>query len=200
MAVVTIASTDNGEIRTWDLPAPLEGEPRGEVVFQGTDAITAKSATDTTNFTLQCNFPRNFVYRVVEASLTAFGTADSVFADFEDFMRCIVSSDAPDFDDFSAVFHNVALPLTSSAGQHSFQHSLVVTNDFMTQFLLTTPLDGVAIDANSAAARLFINWVDPSADSTTAVNIFWRIRALQYSVEQFNNYAMHNAPPRLRGG
>ena len=195
MAVVNIAATDNGDLRTWDLPQPLEGQPRGEVVFQGTDVITAKSATDTTSFTLQCNFPRNFVYRVVEASINAFGPDNGVFADFEDAMRCIVSSDAPDFDDFSAVFFNEMHALDVNVA--SFQHSLVATNDFMAQFLLTKPIDGAVIDSNAGAARLFVSWVDASADSTAALNIFWRIRALQYDVAQYNNYAMHNALPRL---
>lgn len=204
MAVVTTAAVDNGDLFTWDLPPePLptdQGIPRGEVIFQGTDTIPAKSATDTSLFTLQLNLPRNFLYRFTEIQVEAQVTATAVLADFEPAMMCLVSSDAPNFQSFDTVLWNQAKHVVEDIS--AFQFALAGTNKFMTAFSPLDPdqLAKVVLDANAGAARLFIQWADPSADTTTAVVAIWRARALQYDQEQMHSFGMHNARPTLQSG
>jgi len=198
MATVSTSSSDNGQVSTWSIPpgsTPPGQVSRGEVVFQGSDQIPAVGAGDDSLFMLQCNFPRNFIYRVVEWRAWVVGNSEGALEGPEQALTLIVSSDAPDFNDFYAL-----APMTSwfdgAAGAPVSNLNYVpsaATNDRMSFFKLSQPID-TFIDSNAGAARLFHRWVNPTA-STSAFTIYWRIRALMYDVEQLRKYSVHTPTP-----
>ncbi len=202
MATVTTSSVDNGQLRNWNVPGASRLRnsiiPRGEVVFAGSDTIPALDALDESNFTLQCNFPRNFWYRLVPEiwvnTFAASGTGG--VADPNGAMRVILSSDALGFTDFTFLLHNEDF-FVNDAGAFELSGIGVtgVANRVVRPF---KPLSGVPsdlIDAQSDAARLFLNWVDVSTDDTAAILVQWRIRALQYDADQVREYPVHTPQP-----
>ncbi len=199
MADITTATVSNGDLKTWDIP-PLALQsivPRGEVLFQGSQVIPAKLAADQSLWTLQCNFPRNFVYRLVEVRFWAVTDDSTVYDSFSTSITGLVSTDAPDEDAWyfmcpgqtgtslnalSAVF-NIITFLFSSAAQ-----------SFIGFYRPVEPVNA-PIDVGSGAGRLFFRWADITNDATDPVTVFFRIRALMYTVEQARSWQMHTPSP-----
>lgn len=202
MALVTTASVDNGNLRTWDTPGGPIGNnnsPVGEVVFQGSEVIPAIGVGDTGLWTLQCNFPRNFVYRIVEYRNWMVGPSAADMNDTQDAWTAIISSDAPDFDDFYIMIASESFWLNATPGETtliSFVPNASVTNDLMKIYSVRGGPPEAPIDANSGAARIFQRAVNDNA-SSASVTHFWRIRALQYNVDQFERYPMHTPVPTI---
>lgn len=163
-------------------------------MFAGTQAIPALGAGDESRWTLQMNFPRNFVYRLVEAlvSVTAGATAD--FTDPEPGMRVLVSSDAGDFNQWSFPLTTIAFEDDSASLPIAIGIAFTsVTPDLMAFYRPPVPI-GSFIDAAAGAARLLVTWMNRNPTSG-AVTANFRFRALQYDQDQVRKYPVHTPTP-----
>lgn len=165
--------------------------PRGEILFAGTQVIPAKINTDESLWTLQCNFPRNWVFRIVELRIWATMDDMAAASDWANGMSCLVSSDED--SDWMFPIQNVSHRFTGTDMALKFTF-ISVSPSFIEFFMPDLAVDA-PIRTGQGSARLFIRWVDNSGDSTVAVTTFFRIRALMYDVDQDLSWAMHTPVP-----
>lgn len=194
MAEVVTATTGEGKVSLWEtVPRPeFSAIPRGEITFQGNELIPAKAAVDQSMWTLQCNFPRNWVFRLVEYRIWVLSEATDV--DWDTAMSCLVSSDAADEDDwFFGIYATKALIGTSPYVNFQF---VPADPTFISFYAPLGPIDA-AINSGEGSARLFQRWVDFTSDTTVAMNAFFRIRALMYDVDQARLWPMHSPVPTI---
>lgn len=197
MADITTATVAPISMQTWSVIPGLDETwiPRGEVLFQGSQIIPSKLAADENKWTLQCLFPRNFAYKIAEVRIWALSNGSGPMEDFERQMSALVSSDDEEVDDWFFSMLNEGPLLESPPRNDSFAFDFTsVTLDRMT-FLVPAGDLGALIEAGSAAAQLFLQWMDVSTDATTAVTAFFRIRCLMYDISQARYWPIHTPTP-----
>ncbi len=205
MAVISTATTDNGVLTTWDSLGGggrpilgVEAIPFGEVIFSGTATIPLLLAANTGEWTLQCNFPRNFVYRLIDHRIVVAGDTAADFADAESAMAVSVISDKAGVS--SVVSYRYELKgdtyaITGPDVEESFFFTGTPGSTDRLRFFQPPYLPGELIDA-SDAARLFGRWANRHvAGDTAAFSATWRIRAHAFTVEQLRTFPVHTSTP-----
>lgn len=195
MVDVTTATVAEPRLNLWEIPPELVDSPipRGEVFFEGLQLIPAKVAIDESLWTLQMTFPRNFVYRLIEAQVVVFADTSVPFTDFGVGMTVLVSTDAPQESDWYFALWNEQYYAGSGNTALQFLFTSADPDYFATfqpQQYIKAP-----INAGLGAARLFLRWVDITADATLAVTAHYRFRALMFDVEQERKWQMHAPAP-----
>lgn len=197
MADVTTTLASSGELTTWDIPPGAQTGliPRGEIVFAGGDTIPALGAGDESRWLLTMTFPRGFHWRLVEASVQAVSDSAGDLQDPEPGMRCLVTSDAPDFVTWNFALHNDVFYVTGPATGESMQiaFSSQTTNDRMAYYLPHGPMDSF-IDSASGTATLAVSWMNINP-VTAAIDLGFRFRALCYDQDQVRKHPVHTPTP-----
>lgn len=198
MVDVTTATVSNGALRSWaTVPRPeVSSVPRGEVLFEGSQAIPVQQAVDESLWTLQCNFPRNFIYRIAECRIWATANGEQPFINFQPGIACLVSTDDPAEVDWFFMLSNRVWEATSG-DQRSFDFTFLSgAVDNMTFFLPEGAIDA-PISAAQDAARLFFRWADVTTTTTGAVTASFRVRCLMYDIDQASAWPMHTPLPTI---
>lgn len=198
MVDITTATTSVPLLTNWDIPPgdQIGIQPRGEVVFAGSQIIPALVAGDENRWTLQMDFPRNFHYRVVEALVSVTTDLSVDLNDAEPGMRVLVSSDSPEFQQWSFPLQSVVFPDDSAAFPSSIIIGFLSGSPIVQAFYQPPiPIDSF-IDAANGAARLLLTWMNvlPVANAMTAN---FRFRALQYDQDQLRKFPVHTPVPTI---
>lgn len=203
MADLTVATVSAVRTTLWSVPTLPQVQwsaiPRGEVLFQGSQVLPAIISDDEQLWTLQCNFPRGFHYRIIESRVNVFAGDFLFFEDHQYAMSVLVSSDAPGMLDWTYGMYSTWLEFRNKA---SFQTNFDgETNNQIMQFhpRLAGPgmNDDVLIDCASGAARLFLRWFNGDSTSTGATLAQFRFRALMYDQDQVTKYPVHSPLPTI---
>lgn len=197
MVDITTATVSPFLLTTWDIPpgSQVGLQPRGEAIATGLATIPALGASDENLWTLQMDFPRNFHYRLVEASMNAVSDSVADLEDPQNGMRVLVSSDAPGFAAWSFFMAYDQLPNGTDAPDvvARVNFASVTTDDSFSSFHSVGPIDGF-IDAANGAARLLSRWLNLNP-TTAAIDMSWRFRALVYDQDQVRKFPVHTPTP-----
>lgn len=206
MALVTTSLVTPGVINPWTAPGDLtrSSMPFAECVFAGSDTVPALINNDESQFNWQCNFPRNFVYRITQIVFNCFSStkiAGGGLTHQEGGVRAIISSDVPGFTDYSFSLYAPDQFINDTSFQEAYAIAAAgVTNDNLRPY----HLGGLAgdkqpprtlIDASTAAARVLFTLMNVSTDDTDAVLIQVRMTCDVFTIEQSHHaYLHHNIP------
>lgn len=197
MTDVTTSTVPAPLIVNWDIPpgSQVGLQPRGEVIFQGTQVIPALGAGDEGNWVLQMNLPRNFHYRFVEATVSVTSVDAADLLEWQSSMRVLVSSDAPFFQQWN--FPMGATEFPNDTTTYSVTSRIQFTGAGATVISYWNPKQPIDsyIDAASAAGRLLLSWFNTSSSATGATSTFFRFRALMYDQDQVRKFPVHTPIP-----
>lgn len=190
MPQITTAVVDIGITRSWDIPERNLGMiPRAEILFHGNTTVPSKLTTDTTLYTLDCQFPSNFVYRIVDIYMLMDAPSNTAMAFYaEGIMASFIVSGV-----VKRRFALLKLRGFGSGDNVFFVNSATATNDFTTLYqpLNTNYHDILEASNPGLNSQLFFSLVDITAGATEAINIEHQVRAVQYTIEQYNRYGMN---------
>lgn len=202
-SIVSLGVGDVPALELWKTPAPV-GEfggnaPWGQAThFTGDTgrAIAAVDAANEVQYSLALTWPKNWVYRLVEARLlgTFVSTTDASEVSTGWTLRNV---------DLGKVVQNpflAQLKVSEVAFPSAFTSvTLNVTKPWLMGELPGSPFgpggtSGASADQPATLAFLF----NTSSNATAAWNLQWYFRCLLYSVEQANHYGMHLSSPITR--
>lgn len=192
MAIITVDTTSPAHPERWAIPPGYQTSamPRGIITFAGTETIPAKLAADQTVWTLTCNFPTNFIYRLFDFRVLMNGTAGDVVDATSAMPITIV-------DDHNTWGFCAAQEAAPSGVESPLKSTTEVQECYEARGSARTPPSTV-IQNTSGSANLQVNLVDPSGDTTAEFTFTWHIGCYQYDVSQLNAGYMHVAIPVLQ--
>ncbi len=188
MALVTTSIVSGYDYANWNVLEggfqPEDSIPRAEILFTGTDTIPAKILTNESLWTLTCNLPRNFVYRCVEMRLWC--TADTT-GDLDDFQESMFGLITPD--------PAPAWSFLVTAESAAFEYRDAATKDVLRYYKNASSIEAPIIAEDDSS--IYMTWFDNSTDATASVVTNWRIRVLQYDIQQYHHYPVHHPIPTI---
>lgn len=193
MTVITTAKVDPGIITNWDRPTISTYPPTPymqiEHVNQVGSGVASKITTNTSKVTLACALPRNFVWLPVDIRirLESNAIANIDGTNYEDSWACeIQNSDGP-------------VQGFQLQGQDAFFASDATgtgDDDFMREYVpINFPHCPVNCDKGDGSLAFRI-W-DMTGTTTGVVTLFWYVRSLGYTVEQYRKFPMHTPIPTV---
>lgn len=215
MTSIVTASVDNGILDTWDIPnpEPVNGAPRGEMVYRGQVEVAAKILTDQSLWTLTLNLPPNFIYRIEELHCSITYLVEQTLEPTDEdtggwqagmFVQVfetenVAGGQAPVLKDQFLLWNqhfaqgaNEQVIDNLTTGVRFTNGTLALATDFRVPA-------GQAISSrlinSGGAANIFLRYVDVSDDATVAITIDWFARVQQFTVAQGRNYQIRMATP-----
>ncbi len=157
--------------------------PRGKVVFEGSEVITAKIATNTQLLILNLNLPQGYAYSLNQGALSLlFPTDDASAAHYQDALVTF-------FPDGSG------LPRISTAMGQSVQPANGVTGSAAIYFPLSNYRD-LFFNDNSNGPLVAINVTDNDAvDLTVVGTLFFCFSFLMYDISQVFDQVVNSPYP-----
>jgi len=192
MAAVVTTINDSGVLENWTASAGPT-VPKGSVLYSNTAfAIAAKISTNEMTINITLTLPQSYFYRLlfVELNLRAPLLAD--LEDYEKGARVTIFPGGVESRRFP--IYNLTELATAGAEPGFKSDPDGVTDDFGTFFgpLPGTPIGAELIDGTSQIANtILIRLVDTSADATSAMLGAYRVRVLQYTVDQARLSGVH---------
>lgn len=179
-------------ISNFDVPNTDKGgrDPFAVCEFVGSVIVPAKADVDETTLTVTLAFPNNYVFKIATINIhfTSAQATDGIADLVEETASGIIGQGFQGLNQNLAItVSTLGLAIDSRAltGQDNLQ-PMVPIGDY--QIPIRT---GVFPGDNSMSWA----WADNTVDATVAVTIFFRLRALMYTIEQFNSYPMFDAVP-----
>lgn len=194
MAQINTQKTSGFEIVTWDVPGDAVGAlavPVQEIRFELNGAgsgIPAVGAGDTALTILTFNMPRNFVWMIKEFRIMVSASASASIDDYSKSMRIACADGSGD------QVSNFELE-----GGDVFQSNVYTpgTEDNWRLFI-PRPAYTAPLDCASGAGTIVAYYYDEdSAGTTGVVTMYWTLRCLGFSQEQFRQFAMHTPSPTI---
>lgn len=202
MAIVTTTVDDLGIPSTWDILPGAQQDvtaiPRSVRTYSGNNTVPAKILTDTSHYQLRCFLPVNFVYRLIALQMTVLATGTNAIQDFSPGMMVQISLSG------FRIRHYPIYSLTSvRTGGEGFQWSLTAAQLVATGFALEPTFgasynEPMLVDDPTIAGQIIVDYIDPSADATEAIEVRHWLRVLQYDIAQFYKYPMNFPVPMLQ--
>lgn len=199
MTDVVTATVPVADVSFWDIPPGEQVglQPRGEVVFAGSQTIAALGTGDEGNWTLQMNLPRNYHYRFVEANVTVSTVNAADLVEWQAAMRVLVSSDAPGFVQWNFPMAAIEFPNDTTSYPIQAVTEFTAAGNSVLSYWKPQMEYGSFIDAANGAGRLLLSWFNISASATNATTTFFRFRALIYDQDQVLKYPVHSPVPTI---
>lgn len=189
MATVATLLSLAARTQNFDVPGTLEGvsNPFAITEFIGSVVVPAKDAADTNTLVITCTFPVNYVFKIATLNVHYLATSPDQLDDFMDDIT-------PGFigQGFGNLNQNLAIELVNG----EFSHFRTATNDIVR---IGRPRGDYQVPIRTGLFpgdnSLSFSWIDDTADSTVAITVFFRLRALQYTIKSFTSYPMFDAVP-----
>lgn len=187
--MATITTTLALAPRLQNFDAPNKTTPFAIAEFIGSVTVPAKLAADISVLSIILTFADNFVYKISTLNIHYLGTAAADLTDLIDDMTPGIIGQG-----FANLNQNFMIEVVNGT-QSGFR---LATADFIQaghpigdyQVPLRT---GLFAGDNS----MLFSYLDTSADATTAITVFFRMRCLQYTIEAFRTYQMFDAVPTI---
>lgn len=188
MAVVATSTTLLAEISNFTAPAHLGGEPFSVAEWIGSLTVPAKLAADDSLVTIIQTFPLNFVFKIATINVHYLNDTGTELLDLVDeFTPGVIGQG------FASTNQNLVIEIVNGQSISQFD---VTGDDIM---LTGRPRGDYQIPIRtgqfSGDNTMVWKWSDTTSDSTVEIAIFFRMRALMYTIEQFEQYQMFAAQP-----
>lgn len=191
MAVISTSSTLLAEVSNFSAPATLGGEPFSVAEWIGTLVVPAKDAANQSLATITLTFPESFVFKI--ATLHIHYTA-AVGPDIFDLVKQVTPGIIG--QGFKQTNQNLVISSQRIQLDGAGTNFRVTGEDNM---IMSQPVGNyqVPIRTGNFAGdnSMSWQWADLSSDASVAITIVFRMRAMMYTIEQFNQFGMFAAVP-----
>lgn len=201
MASTGLASVSGFVLNNWDIPPaqPINGVARGEIIFKPPTVlpvIPAVDAADTSIWTLLCNFPSNFYYRIIDLAVTVQCIDDNTLIPATGYqpgmmMETRTNQALPDALTDTHLLYNQQLLGFKLGGGFLAKMSVQfvdTTDSRVAVFSEYYPSHSQRLLDCSKNGNIFIRWVSDSTSAVNAVTVQWFIRALVYDQQQARHW------------
>lgn len=193
MATVATTLTLAPLLQPLVVPDTIRGyrEPFSICEFIGTGTVPAKISTNESTLTVTMALPIGFVFKLATINIHWLST---VAVDILDLVK------ATSFGVIGQGFvgRNQNLVIATRNDQTPIAFQLAGSN----QMLFEEPVGNYQLPLQTGVFQgdnqLTWLWADASVDATVAITIFFRLRMLMYTIEQFRSYPMFDAVPTIQ--
>lgn len=190
MAVISTSTTLTAELQRFDVPSTITGarDPFAVAEFIGTLVVPLKLAANQSLVTIILTWPLNYVFKIATINVHYLSALSADLFDLVDEITPGVIGQG-----FAQTNQNLVIFIESGDKITQFSNA---TGDNMVG---GHPLGNYQIPIRTGLFAgdntMTWQWWDGSADATNEITIFFRLRALMYTIEQFNSYPMFDAVP-----
>lgn len=194
MATVTTTTTLSAEISNFSAPDILGGEPFSVAEWIGSLTVPLKMAADSSLVSIILTLPLNFVFKIATLHIHYLGDNAADMYDLVDIATPGVIAQGFQSTNQNLVIIAERIPLLAGA-----PNTFLVTGD--NRIVMSKPVGDYQVPirtGNFAGDNTMAwRWADVTTDDTVEIMIFFRMRALMYTIEQFNQYGMFAAVPTI---
>lgn len=195
MTQINTLTTGTFRLRSWDRPNRGTGRrtrfqdatPYGELQFSGVQIIPAKITTDTSRWQLSCVLPRGFAYAITQIGYsveTTTAASLNLSTGFDVASSWSTFGTIPNLTNTLDTFlmRNAYTNITNATAGSTQTNALF----FVTAFKpAPEQFPNTLIPCTSGNGSIVGSWMDKNNQNTVAVTVAYRIRLLQYSIEQY---------------
>lgn len=196
MATIVTAVVDFGLRQGWEIPNPIQFQPRALITYDGTTTIPALLVGNQALYELDVVLPKNFVYRLKSIELSVYTESATVTDGFAQGMSVNFVVNGITRRSFS-LFN--AYLVGSGPTFAGFLRDPDITLRHATTFLpnpaqyFDSPI--LADAAPLGRASIFVRYAEFDTVVRAALDVRHHVEVFQYDREQYNHWQMNSPYP-----